>query len=175
MKLIISFSGRENGNCKALAEYISKTNDKIIDFKSLDIHGCSNCEYECFTNKCKYRDDDIYSLYNGMVNYDKVILIVPIYCGNPSSLYYIFNERSQNYFMHNEEKYNDIVNRLFFIGVYGSCEEAPDFLDVFEKWFDCADSKKHILGIERHKYNEKINDCIVDATGVKEIVDEFLK
>ena len=66
-----------------------------------------------------------------MNNYDKVILIVPMYCGNPSSLYFVFNERCQGYFNGNPDKYDDIVKRMYFIGVYGSKEESPHFLDIF--------------------------------------------
>lgn len=87
MKLIISFSGRSNGNCDQIASFVSTQNDKVIHFRELNIHTCANCEYECFDSACKYRDDDIYPLYESMNNYDKVILIVPIYCGNPSSLF----------------------------------------------------------------------------------------
>lgn len=174
MNLIITFSGRENGNCKELANYISKTDDRIIDFKKMNIHSCSECGYECLSGECKYRNDDIYSLYDEMIYYDKVILIVPMYCGNPSSLYFIFNERCQDYFMHNENNYNDIVSRMYFIGIYGSYEETPDFLHVFEKWFENEDSHTHVMGIERHKFNQKMSDCIMDEDGVKERVKQFL-
>lgn len=90
MKLIISFSGRANGNCDRIASFISTPNDKVVCFHELNIHPCSDCEYECFDGKCKYRDDDVFALYESMLSYDKVILIVPMYCGNPSSLYFIF-------------------------------------------------------------------------------------
>ena len=35
---------------------------------------------------------NIYSLWN-LNNYDKVILVVPMYCGNPSSLYFTYKWR----------------------------------------------------------------------------------
>ena len=84
MNMVISFSGRENGNCDNISEYIAFKGDSIIYFRNLNIHDCSGCEYECFKGCCKYRKDDIYNLYESMLNYDKIFLIVPMYCGNPS-------------------------------------------------------------------------------------------
>ena len=174
MKLIISFSGRAKGNCDLISEYISNPEDEIIYFRDRNIHGCSNCEYECFQGKCKYRDDDIYGIYDRMADYDKVILVVPMYCGNPSSLYFIFNERCQDYFMHNGEKYEDIVSGLYIIGVYGDKENSPDFIPCFEKWFDCSKGENRVLGIERHKYQQKVGDSVLDIEEVRERLKTFL-
>ena len=174
MTLIISFSARPNGNCDSLAEYIATEQDNVIYFRELNIHSCSNCNYECFQQECVYRSDDVYSLYSQMCNYDKVILLVPMYCGNPCSLYFAFNERCQDYFMHNDT-YEEIQKRLYIIGIYGSREETPDFLSYFEKWFDCSGYQNRVLGIERHRYGQKMGDSIFDVEEVKEQVKEFLK
>ncbi len=136
MKLIISFSGRENGNCDQIANYIATDEDKVLAFRDLNTHGCSNCNYECFDGVCKYRDDDVYGLYESMCGYEKIVLVVPMYCGNPSSLYFEFNERGQDFFMHHESMYENIISKLYVIGVYGSKETTPEFLSVFEKWFN---------------------------------------
>lgn len=174
MKLIISFSGRMKGNCDMISEYISNPEDKIVYFRDRNIHSCSNCEYECFHGYCKYHDDDIYEIYGKMTEYDKVILVVPMYCGNPSSLYFIFNERCQDYFMHNEDKYEDIISRLYIIGIYGKQENTPDFIPCLEKWFTCSKYENHVLGIERHEYNQKINDSVLNVEEVKKRLREFL-
>ena len=108
MKLVISFSAREKGNCDQIANHITSSNDKIIYLRNMNIHPCMNCNYECFEEKCVYREDDIYRIYNEMCNYDKVIFLVPMYGGNPSSLYFIFHERCQDYFMHNDN-YDEII------------------------------------------------------------------
>lgn len=173
-KLLICFSARRDGNCDVIAKHLSKEEDKIIYFRDLNIHSCSNCDYECFDNCCKYRDDDIYSLYEEMQNYQKVVLIVPMYCVNPSSLYFIFNERSQDYFMHNEDKYENLVKRLFIIGIYGDSEKSPDFIPCFEKWFNGTRYTNHVLGIERHKYNLKLKDSILEAEELKTVIEEFI-
>ena len=172
MKLIISFSGRADGNCDRIAKYIADENDKIIHLREMNIHPCMNCKYECFDGECVYRNDDIYGIYDEMCNYDKVIFVVPMYCGNPSSLYFIFNERCQDYFMHNEN-YEDIVKKLYIIGVYGDKEKSPDFIPCFEKWFDCSGVSGHVLGIERHPYSQKIGDTILDVEEVLEKIRKF--
>ena len=81
MNMIISFSGRENGNCDSISEYIASKDDSIIYFRNLNVHECSRCKYECFKGRCKYRQDDIYNLYESMLSYDKIFFIVPMYCG----------------------------------------------------------------------------------------------
>lgn len=174
MKLFISFSGRANGNCDNLAHFLSSEQDEIIYFRNKQYHSCANCDYECFEDCCKRRDDDIYHILEDMQKYQKIIFIVPMYCANPSSLYFIFNERCQDYFMHNEEKYENILKRLFIIGIYGSEEESPDFIPCLEKWFDGSKYCNHVLGIERHKYNLKLKDSVLDVDEVKNKISEFI-
>lgn len=173
MNLIISFSGRKAGNCDQIAQYLQSENDKIIYLREMNIHPCMNCEYECFQSECKYRDDDIYAIYDSMCCYDKVIFIIPMYCGNPSSLYFIFNERCQDYFMHND-CYEEIMEKLYMIGIYGSKQETPDFVSMLEKEFDCRAKQKHVLGIERHRYNQKMHDSILEIEDVKKKIHQFL-
>lgn len=173
MKLIISFSGRKGGNCDQIAEHIASVGDKIICFRELDVHPCSGCEYECFGGVCRYRQDDIYGLYSEMCGYDKVVLIVPMYCGNPAALYFIFQERCQDYFMHNDT-YGEILKRLHIIGVYGKAETTPDYIPCFEKWFSGSPYRNRVLGIERHLYGQKLQDNVLDVAEVKEQIGNFI-
>lgn len=174
MKLIISFSGRSNGNCDQIASSLSMPEDRIVYFRALNIHSCANCGYECFDGACKYRDDDVYALYESMLGFDKVILVVPMYCGNPSSLYFVFNERCQDYFMHNDT-YETIVQKLYIIGIYGKKETTPDFIPCLEKWFAGSPYANHVLGIERHTYEQKMCDNILDIEEVKMQIEAFVK
>lgn len=174
MNMIISFSGRKNGNCDQIAQYIASDGDRIILFRELNVHSCCGCNYECFERACKYRSDDIYRLYSDMCNYEKVILIVPMYCGNPSSLYFIFHERCQDYFMHNET-YEEIIKRLYIIGIYGKDEITPDFIPCFEKWFSCSAYQNRVVGIERHLYGQKLHDHVLDVQEVAEKLKAFIK
>lgn len=173
-KLFISFSSRENGNCDSIAQFLSSEQDEIVYFRNKNYHMCTSCDYECFEQGCKYRNDDIYEIFEKMQQYQKTVFIVPMYCGNPSSLYFAFNERSQDYFMHNEEKYENILKRLFIIGIYGSQEESPDFVSCFEKWFDGSKYSSHVLGIERHKFNLKLKDPVLEIDEVKTMISEFI-
>lgn len=174
MKLIIGFSGRRNGNCDGIASYIANSGDRIVRFGELKARGCSNCGYECFDGECKYRADEVYGLYESMLQYDRVVLIVPMYCGNPSSLYFTFNERGQDYFMHNDT-YDEIVKRLYIIGVYGSKEANADFVPCLEKWFEGSNYENRVLGIERHLYGQRLDDCILDIEKERVRIDEFLR
>ena len=64
MKLIISFSGRADGNCDRIASYISLTDDTIVYFRELNVHPCSCCEYKCIPVFEKWFQD---SQYEGRV------------------------------------------------------------------------------------------------------------
>lgn len=173
-KLLISFSARKNGNSDEIANYLVTEEDEIIYFRDLNVHNCSNCDYECFDYGCKYRHDDIYDLLEKMTDYQKVVLIVPMYCGNPASSYFIFNERCQDFFMHNEDKYENFVKRLFIIGIYGDLKKSPDFISCFEKWFEDTRYTNHVLGVERHNYNLKLKDSILEVDELKSLIEEFI-
>ncbi len=173
-KLFISFSARENGNCDEIAKFLAKEEDEIIYFRKMNVHNCSNCDYECFSGYCKYHEDDNYHLYDEMKNYKKIVFIVPMYCSNPSSLYFIFNERCQEYFMHNEDEYESFIKRLFIIGIYGKQEQSLEFIPCLEKWFACSKYSNHVLGIERHKYNLQYKDSILGVDEIKKSISEFI-
>lgn len=96
---------------------------------------CSNCNYECMSGQCKYRDDGIYSLFENFTFANKVFFVVTMYCSNPSALYFILNERCQDFFMNNEHLYEEWVDKLYVIGVYGSKREYPEFLKLFIKQY----------------------------------------
>ena len=170
MNLIISFSGREKGNCDEISNYIASKDDVVVYFRDLDVHNCSNCNYECFNGTCKYRQDEMYNLCESALSYDKIFLVVPMYCGNPSSLYFIFNERCQDYFMHNEGCYETIVSKLYIIGILGDSHKTPDFLPCLEKWFEGTEYINRVLGIERHRYDQKIDDKILCVEEVKDMI-----
>lgn len=174
MNLIISFSGRENGNCDNISNYIAYEGNSIIYFRDLNVHDCSGCKYECFKNYCKYHHDDMYNLCMSMCDYEKIYFVVPMYCGNPSSLYFKFNERCQDFFMHNEDCYEKIISKLYIIGVYGDSEKNPDFIPCLEKWFEGTTIRNHVFGIERHAYKQKIDDNILLVDEVKNYLNQFL-
>lgn len=172
MKLLISFSGRKDGNCDQIARYLASDGDQIVLFRELEAHPCRGCGYECFHDVCRYRSDAVYGLYDSLRSYDRVFLIVPMYCGNPASLYFVFSERGQDYFMHNDV-WEEVVRRLYLIGVYGSAESSPGFLPCLEQWFQGSPCQGRVLGIERHLYGQKLGDCVLDVPEVRERLDRF--
>ncbi len=171
--LYISFSARDNGNSTDVANYLKTEKDRVVLFKDIFYNPCTKCNYECFDSFCKYHHDDIYDLYKCMPKYKRIVFIVPMYGGNPSSLYFIFNERSQDYFMHNEDDYENIIKRLFIIGIYGDNEQSPDFITCLEKWFKGSNYSNHVLGIERHKYDLKLKDSILNVEEIKKSISEL--
>ncbi len=173
MKLFVSFSARDTGNCSKIIDFLKAPRDKVICYKDLKTHRCGSCDYECMSTRCKYRDDDVYGLYESLLEYEKVILLVPMYCGNPSSLYFSFNERGQDFFMRRERDYLSIAEKLFIIGVYGSKDESPGFIGCLGQWFEGTPFYGHVLGIERHLYNQKMNDSVLDIPVVRDALTRF--
>lgn len=169
--LYISFSARSNGNCEQIMKYMMEDNDAFINFKDLFINSCNKCNYEClYVNKCKYRYDDIYSLLDNSIKYNKIILVVPMYCGNPSSLYFTLMERMQDYFSNNEINYPLFINKLHIIGIYGSNEETPYFFPIISSILN--DFNK-CLPIQRHKYEIKMNDSVIDNKYIVDLIDSY--
>lgn len=174
MNVIVSFSGRVGGNCDTIADYIAKEDDIVLNMRDISTKPCANCDYDCMKGACKYRSDGIYSFFETLSTAEKIFYVVPMYCGNPSALYFIMNERCQDYFMQQESQYEEMIKRLYIIGVYGNKASNPDFLKVFESQYSFDDVAKHILGLERHKYHHKMKDFLLDEEEVRKALDEFI-
>ena len=84
--IYISFSGRAEGNCFDIAHHLMNKKDTFIPFKDISYNPCSNCNYECFKEACKYRDDEIYSLIETSLTYKNIILLIA------SLLFYFYGE-----------------------------------------------------------------------------------
>lgn len=174
MNIIVSFSGRKDGNCDMIAKYISEKDDLLLFMREISTQPCAGCDYECMYGQCKYHNDGIYAFYESLIPADKIFFIVPMYCGNPSALYFILSERCQEYFMQNESNYKKMIEKLYIIGVYGNAEAYPDFLNFFARQYDFVNVEQHILGLERHKYNQKMKDFLLDEEDVKVKLNEFI-
>jgi hypothetical protein len=72
---------------------------EIIDMFDHTIEPCSHCQYECLaeyitgTKADCPKNDDLPAMYDRFVNADVVVMGVPTYCGQPPSLFRIFQER----------------------------------------------------------------------------------
>ena len=169
--LYVSFSARSNGNSENIIKYMMNDLDTFISFKDLYINSCNKCNYECMTkNKCKYRYDDIYNLLESSLKYKKIVFVIPMYCGNPSSLYFTLMERMQDYFNNNEENYPIFIDKLHIIGIYGSNEESPLFYPLISSILDDIDK---CLPIQRHKFEIKMNDLVTNNKYILNFIDAY--
>ena len=171
--LYVSFSARSNGNSENIIKYMMNDNDTFISFKDLFINSCNKCNYECMSiNKCKYRYDDIYNLLDVSISYNKIVFVIPMYCGNPSSLYFTLMERMQDYFSNNEINYSSFINKLHIIGIYGSNEENPLFIPLISS---ILNDMNKCLPIQRHKYEIKISDSVMNNKYIVTLIDAYKK
>ena len=172
-KIFISFSARVFGNCYDVAHHKMNERDRYVAFKDLSYHSCSKCNYECFTKICKYRNDDIYQLIDASLKFKSIVLLVPMYCSNPSSLYFVFNERMQDYFSKNSDKWDAFASKTKIIAIFGSEKETPLFIPTLSQLVNGDYSK--ILKIERHVFNLKMEDRVIDNSSALKKIDLFLK
>lgn len=122
--IILLFSGRQNGNCAAIGNYIEqfymRTNvlSFVVDGKSYP--ACGGCNYECLKQDliCPLLNDDQCKMMDAIIESDLVYFIVPNYCGYPCANYFAFNERGVGYFNMNPslmESYMSAVKRFIIV------------------------------------------------------------
>lgn len=174
MRLMISFSARKDGNCGQIAEHIAARGDRIVHYHDLHAHSCADCAYECMQSGCRYRDDGVHALYQSMADFERVVLIVPMYGGNPCAQYFAFCERGQDFFR-SEEAYETVIERLYIIGVYGSASESPEFVPCLEKWFSGTAYHGRVLGLERHVYGQRMADKLLDVDDAVQKIEQFMQ
>lgn len=182
--LIISFSGKENGNSEQIAELIKANLNAAADifrFSENAISPCGSCRYQCFDDNrmCPHIDDAEYGLLEQISLCDELYFIVPNYCDYPCANYFIFNERSQVYFQGYRERlmeYEAIPKK--FIVISGS--DTDNFTRAFE--YHCKDEPE-ILTLSAKKYgkhsiagdlmqSEKARQAVLDFIGADPEVDE---
>jgi multimeric flavodoxin WrbA len=104
------------------------------------------------------------------ISYNKIVFVVPMYCGNPSSLYFTLMERMQDYFNNNEANYQTFISKLHIIGIDGSDEENPLFIPLISNIL--ADINK-CLPIQRHKYEIKMSDSVMEKKCIVTLIDTY--
>lgn len=175
--VILSFSGRKNGNCERIAAQLkSLTEGKVFSFADLSVHPCGQCRYECFERgeHCPHFHDDLRSIYEAILQSDCAYYILPNYCDFPNAHFFAFNERSLCVFSGNEallEAYGRIPKK--FIVISGGEEnnfraalsqhsENPDILFLRAKDFGqrstdgaLTESPEAIAKIDSFMQNER--------------------
>ena len=124
---ILTFSGRENGNCAAVREYIKQyyadeTQTNVFNFaiNNTNFSNCGNCDYECLKpgQLCPGLNEAQRDIMDALCGSDLIYFVVPNFCGYPCGNYFAFNERSVGYFSMDrgkKAKYLTIPKRFIMI------------------------------------------------------------
>ncbi len=119
--VVLNFSARKTaGNSRTIAAEIERSFplSRIIHFSDMEVNRCNKCDYQCFkeVKLCKFRNDDVLSIYNEVMSSDLTIYIIPNHSGWPNSNYFAFNERSQSVFnVNNYEVYNRVRKHFIIL------------------------------------------------------------
>lgn len=139
--LIISFSGRMDGNCDKISRIIQKSyQDQCTEFRfsQQQIHPCGGCRYECFEKEktCPYIEDPEYWLLDAVCKHDLTFFVIPNYCNYPCANYFIFNERSQCFFQHRPDLLEKFLKaHKKFIVISNTNQE--NFRKILQQNVDC--------------------------------------
>lgn len=174
---IISFSGRENGNCGSIAKELEKLykNDvKTYDFSALALTPCTGCGYECFASgeNCPYFGDSVFEIYDTITKSDLTYFIVPNYCDYPCALFFAFNERSQCYFQKREDRLiKYLAAKKKFIVV--SNTNRDNFTAAFQYHIE-ESSQPDILFLEARRFHKiSIFGDLMKSAEARETVRQF--
>ena len=154
--VILSFSGRKNGNCEQIARHIqSLTGGKLLAFSDLNVHPCGRCGYECFRkgDACPHIGDDLRLIYESVLQSKFAYYILPNYCDYPPANFFAFNERSLCFFSGHDDLLNAYLRvRKKFIIVSGS--RTQSFRDALSQHAEEPD----ILFLSAKQYGQKSID-----------------
>lgn len=154
--VLIQFSSRQKGNCKAISEVIREfyredvVQTYIVD--ACNMSTCSNCDYECLTpgKTCPNLTQEQSQLYTDICNADITYMIVPNYCGYPCANYFAFNERSVGYFNQDRALMGKYMNAKKRFIVVSNTEGAN-----FENALKQQSKEPEILYLKTGKYGKR--------------------
>ena len=151
---VVSFSGREKGNCAQIGGLISSLLPDVKEyrFSDFEIHPCGQCHYECFAkgDQCPWIGDKEYELLDAITKSSLTYFILPNYCDYPCANFFIFNERSLCYFQGREdllEAYERVPKKV--IVVSNSNQEHFQAALSYH-----ADTEPEILFLSAKKYGK---------------------
>lgn len=132
------FSARQKGNCYDCVNYCLQQfkergiKTRIISLSEHKILPCSNCRYECFSERIRGTKescptkDDLPKIYKELENADIVIFGIPTYVGHVPALYRAWEERSLG--IYGFDKFYRILEGKIYgfivIGSYFALNEA---------------------------------------------------
>lgn len=176
---IVSFSGRKDGNCSAIAQVLvealsGRGETRCYDLSALHITPCGQCGYECFQarERCPYFDDPEFELCDAVAGSDRSIFIVPNYCDYPCANFFIFNERSQCYFQHHPElleRYEGVPKRFIVVSNTG----RENFTAAFR--YHTGDAPPDVLFLSARSFGKaSIDGDLMDLPEAREAVLRFV-
>ena len=173
---ILNFSGRNNGNCSAITDYIA-TFCANANVHSIHIdhrfEACGGCDYECLKPgvTCPKLDSAQTAIMDAMGKSDLIYYVVPNYCGLPCANYYAFNERCTGYFNMDRElmkKFQSIRRRFIIV----SNTETDQFVQAM-KMQSAADPE--ILYMKTGKYSKRSTaGDILESEAARADLERFL-
>lgn len=178
---VISFSGRQGGNCSRIAEELCKSlsrtpNEEVKSYElsELTLTPCGGCGYECFEDReqCPYFGDSVFKLYEAVTESDLTYFIVPNYCDYPCSLFFAFNERGQCYFQKRQDrldKYLAVKKKFIVVSNTNRDNFTAAFLYHVEET-----SEPDILFLEAKRFHKvSIRGDLMDSEEAREAVRQF--
>ena len=132
------FSARQRGNCYDCVNYCLQQFEErdikthIVSLSEHKIFPCSNCKYECFSERirgtresCPIKDD-LPKIYEEFENANVIVFGIPTYVGHVPALYRAWEERSLG--IYGFGKHSQILEGKIYgfivIGSYSALNEA---------------------------------------------------
>ena len=174
---ILSFSGRENGNCgnicSEIAQFYMQTNMHSYKIDRDSFPACGGCDYECLKQglKCPVMTGEQTKIMDTLCGSDIVYFVIPNYCGYPCANYFAFNERTVGYFNRDTAKLERYMNiRKRFVIVSNS--EGENFTEAMRQQ---TASEPDILYLKTGKYHkESIAGDLMTSEAAKADLRAFL-
>ena len=172
--VILSFSGRNNGNCYNIGEYL-KNSFGNTDFYCINdrFEPCNRCNYECLKPgvQCPGLQEPQKEVFDAIVNADLVYYLIPNFCGVPASSFYAFNERSIGYFNGDRQlmgKYASVQKRFVIV----SNSENASFVSAMRSQTS-EDPKVLYLKTGKYKKQSLAGD-LMESEDARADLDAFL-
>lgn len=138
-RLVVSFSGRKDGNCAGIGKYAAQELDcMFVEFADLKAQPCGDCGYECLCGGLCPKADGVFALYDAIAQADECVFVLPNYGDYPCANYFIFAERGTGWFGGSEErlaKYMAVPKKAVVI----SGEEQENFRKILSYQADRTD------------------------------------
>lgn len=170
--VIISFSGRSNGNCARIAGFLAQRLDaRVFRFSDFSIEPCGRCGGECLSGSVCPKDDMETELLDAVCGCSEAWFIVPDHCGFPCADLFIYNERSVGYFCRHPERlerYMAVPKRFVLI----SNGDRENFRQAFAQH---TDGEQKVLQLRSEEFGTKsIAGDLIDHPEVQNRLIRFL-